>query len=244
MVHRHFGFSLVLICLLVSSLALVGLCPGLLRLGAVEHGVFHQKDASTRTSSEDEVGDRIYIWQDDGKPGKFLPTGWMPDGQGITQSTAETDSPHTKPHCLRLGCQLSAKPWVGIYFLLEGEWEPRGSFNLIEKLGAKQGEPIVCRFWARSKEKNEKERAQVQFKVGGVTKGQVKDSLKFPVSSPWVKLGPEWKMYEIDLTGKDLSSLVGAFVWVCDRAHNGEKDIGFDLDDIYFVRLKAQPKSD
>ncbi len=184
-------------------------------------------------SSEDEVGARYFIYQDDPRASDFLPNGWLPDGDGISQNTADTDSPHSQPHCLRVGGQLSAKPFVGVYFLLDGKWEPQRSVDLFEKLGAEQGDAIVCRFWARSTD-----HAQVQFKVGGVTKGQVKDSLNFPVSSPWVKLSPDWRRYEIDLTGKDLSSLVGAFVWVCDRAHNDDRDVGFDLDDIYFVKVK------
>ena len=95
----------------------------------------------------------------------------------------------------------------------------------------------MCRVWARSKDG-----ASVQFKVGGVTKGKVKDSLTFPVASPWLKLTSEWKMYEIDLENKDVRSLVGGFVWTCDRQHNSSKDVSLDLDDIYFVRLKPMDK--
>jgi hypothetical protein len=82
----------------------------------------------------------------------------------------------------------------------------------------------------------------VQFKVGGVTKGDISDSLAFPIATNWLTLTPDWKRYEIDLTGKDLSSLVGGFLWVCDRAHNEERDINFDLDTIYFVRVKGSSK--
>ena len=185
----------------------------------------------------DEIGDRVYIYEDDGSPGKFIPSGWMPDGDGITQNTSETDTPHSGKHCLRLHCQLSKKPWVGIYFLLKGEWEPDETFNLFEKLDARQGDPIKCRFWARTADK-----MSVQFKVGGVRKGKVRDSLVFPAATRHTKLTPEWKMYEIDLTGKDLSSLVGGFVWVCDDAHNGGKDVSFDLDTIYFVKTKPKKK--
>jgi hypothetical protein len=198
-----------------------------------------EKTLQAAKQPAEEIGERVYIWENEDKPGNFSPAGWMPKGEGITQNTSETDTPHSKPHCIRIRCQLSAHPWVGIYFLLEGEWEPAQPFNLFQQLSAKQGDTIKCRFWARSKDLT-----WIQCKVGGVTKGKVQDSLTFPVSSPWVKLGPEWKMYEIDLTkdntgkNRDLSSLVGAFMWVCDRAHNGAKDVSFDLDDIYFVKVK------
>jgi hypothetical protein len=182
---------------------------------------------------KDEAGVRYYVWKNEESPGVFSASGWMPDGQGFSQSTAEKETPHSEPHCLRMYCQLTQKPWVGVYFLLEGEWEPQAKLNLFEKLGAKQDDRVKCRFWARSPDG-----VYVQFKVGGVTKGMIKDSLVFPVSTEWLKLTPEWKMHEIDLTGKDLQSIVGAFTWVIDRQHNKSADVTFDLDDIYFVVVK------
>jgi hypothetical protein len=181
----------------------------------------------------DEVGERVYIYKNDGDPGLFVPAGYMPDGQGISQSTSQTDSPHSMPNCIRIFAGFAEKSWVGIYFLLEESWEPTSSFNLFDKLKAKSGDAIKCRFWARSKD-----RASVQFKVGGVTKGKISDSLKIPVATPYTELTSKWQMYEIDLTGKDLSSLVGGFLWVADRGHNQKaSQITFDLDTIYFVKV-------
>jgi hypothetical protein len=191
--------------------------------------------ADNKASQEKEVGERVYVWKNDKKPGIFPPTGWMPDGLGISQSESEAETPHSKPHCLRLNCQLSEKPWVGIYFLYQGEWEPTEKFDLFEKLSAKTEDHIKCRFWARAKRP-----VKVQFKVGGVTKGKIKDSLTFPVASKWIPLTSEWKMYEIDLTGRDVSSMVGGFMWVVDRARNGAKDVTFDLDDVYYVKTEKK----
>jgi hypothetical protein len=187
--------------------------------------------------SSPEVEERFYIYEDDATTVKFSPTAWMPDGNGISQATNETDSPQAGEHCIRLHCALSSKPWVGVYFLLEGTWEPTESFNLFDELNAKQGDPIKCRFWARSENG-----AVVQFKVGGVTMSEIRDSLRFPVSSPSIELTPDWELYEIDLSGMDVSSLVGGFVWTCDRQHNGgDDDVSFDLDTIYFVKLGTIP---
>ena len=185
------------------------------------------------TRLPDEAGERVYIYKDHGLPGDFIPAGYMPDGRGLSQNTSQTDSPHTKPHCIRSFVGFSDSPWVGMYFLLDEKWEPVRSFNLFDELKAKQGDPIKCRFWARSKEG-----ASVQFKVGGITHGRIDDSLRIPVSTRYTKLTPDWKMYEMDLTGKDVSSLVGGFLWVADRGHNRKANqISFDLDTIYFVKV-------
>ena len=177
-----------------------------------------------------EVGARLYIHQDANLPGQFIPSGFMPDGTGIEQNVAETNAPHSGKNCVRVKCDLSNKEWVGVYFLLSGKWEPSQPFNLLEKLGAKKGDPVKCRFWARSADG-----AVVQFKVGGVGNGKVRDSLAFPAASDWLVLGPKWTMYEIDVTNEDMTSLVGGFTWTCDRAHNLNKNITFDIDDVYYV---------
>jgi hypothetical protein len=182
------------------------------------------------------VEKRFYLYEDDAEASKFSPTAWMPDGNGIAQDTQVTDSPQSGEHCIRLYCELTAKEWVGVYWLLQGTWEPTERFNLFEELDATMGDPIRCRFWARSKDA-----AVVQFRVGGVTMGKIGDSLEIPVGTPPIKLEPDWKMYEIDLTGKDVSSVVGGFLWACNRKHNGSnRDITFDLDTIYFVKLGAE----
>lgn len=185
----------------------------------------------------DDAGKRTFVWQEEEIPGRFVPNGWMPNGNGIAQDTHSSDNPHSGSHCIEIRCQLSATPWCGITFLQGGTWSPAQKFNLFDELNAKMGDTIKCRFWARSDDK-----AIAQFRVGGVSQGAVQDSLLFPVSTPWIQLTPEWKMYEIDLTGKDVSCLVGGFAWVCDRQHNGAKDISFHLDDIYFT--KPQQSSD
>lgn len=196
------------------------------------------RDALDRDESSDELGKRYYIYRDANSPGMFIPSGVMPDGNGVHQNTAEMDSPHSGKHCIRNKCELSMQPWVGVYFLLSGKWRPTITCNLFKELDAAQGDPIKCRFWARSKD-----RAIVQFKVGGVLEGKICDSLRFPAFTDAITLTPEWKMYEIDLTNKDLTSLVGGFMWACERANNGEKNITFDIDTIYFTVIK-KPKTD
>ena len=63
----------------------------------------------------------------------------------------------------------------------------------------------------------------------------IKDSLDPAKPSPWITLTENWEPYVIDLTGENLSSVVGAFMWETDREHSGERDVEFDLDEIYFT---------
>ena len=136
-----------------------------------------------------------------------------------------TDQKDATAGCQRIYCPEQE--------LLEGKWEPETAFNAFAALGAEKGDPIKCRFWARSADG-----AAVQFKVGGVVTGKIRDSITFPLASEWIELGPAWTRYEIELTGADLSSMVGPFLWTVDRLHNGNKDVSFDLDTIYFVKTK------
>jgi exo-beta-1,3-glucanase (GH17 family) len=188
----------------------------------------------------DEIGERVYVYRNNNDPVGFIPSGWMPDGRGIAQNTAVKESPHSAPDHLRLHCRLSEKPFVGVYFLHEGQWEPEHVFNLQEKLGVRPGDGVKCRLWARSDDQ-----AQVQFKVGGVVKGKVTDSIRIPVSTPFIRLSRTWTLYELNLDGKDVSSIVGAFMWVADRVHNSDGtkglDVAFDLDDVYFVKTRSGP---
>ena len=66
------------------------------------------------------------------------------------------------------------------------------------------------------------------------------DSLMSGGESGLIELTPEWQQYEIDLTGKDLSSVVSALSWTCSVADNGSHDLSFHLDDIYFVKLRSE----
>ncbi|NQV86436.1 MAG: hypothetical protein HQ492_05100 [Woeseiaceae bacterium] len=179
-----------------------------------------------------EYGRRLYVYSE-GDDSRFMPTGLMPGGDGIGQNTKATAQPQDGTYHMHLEAQLSLKDWVGCYMLLNGQWEPTTRMNLMTELHAKNDDIIRCRFWARSNDS-----AVVKFKVGGVTIGKVQDSLVFPVSTSEIKLTPNWTLYEIDLTDMNLSSVVGAFCWVAEQAQNGRRDISFDLDNIYIVKLK------
>lgn len=166
------------------------------------------------TENEDK-----YLWK---------PSGWMPDGQGISLQSNFTENCHSGKTCIKLGYKASENSWVGIYWLANDSWEGPG-INIYKKLKVNKGASVRLTFWARSEKGGEK----AQFKVGGVGKGN--DSIKFAVATDWIELEKNWKYYNIDLSGEDLSNVVGGFCWVTERSKNrGKEEIWIFLDDIKY----------
>ncbi|MEW6363306.1 MAG: hypothetical protein AB1714_01565 [Acidobacteriota bacterium] len=112
--------------------------------------------------------------------------------------------------------------WAGIYWLhAANNWgtDPDGGFNLTSA--------TAITFWARGQKGGEK----AEFGVGGIT-GPYPDTIQ-PKLSFRAKLTKGWKQYRINLSGKDLSRVVGGFLWVTSRADN-PKGATIYLDDIRY----------
>jgi hypothetical protein len=74
----------------------------------------------------------------------------------------------------------------------------------------------------------------VEFKVGGIgSDGEqaFRDSVDH--SSGGIRLEREWKRYEIDLSGQDLSSVIGGFAWIVEARANVEPVL-FYIDNVTF----------
>lgn len=201
----------------------------------VRQEFYHPRD-SADPQPTDEVGERFYVYKDGESGALFLPTGFIPTGLGIAVDPDSTDNPLSGTTCLRSHVQLSQTPFAGVSFLLDGTFRPDRSIDLLKALSARHGDHIVCRFWARSALG-----ARVKFRIGGNAQGEHHDSLMMGGDSGLLRLTGEWHLYEIDLTGKDLSSVVTAFSWTCARTENGDRDLSFSLDDIYFVKVHSTP---
>ena len=162
-----------------------------------------------------------YLWQ---------PSGWMPDGQGIALNANFEENCHEGKTCIEIGFNVTQQPqgWGGVYWLANDSWEGPG-VNIYDEFGVTAQTPIKLTFWARGKIGGEK----AQFKVGGVSKGH--DSITLPAATAYLTLSTTWQQYEIDLTKKDLSNVVGGFCWVTDKAHNqGQDEVWLYLDDIRY----------
>ena len=158
-------------------------------------------------------------------PDAFFPSGWMGDWGDISLDDACTDNPHSEPTCIKItysAAKSQGKGWAGIYWQYpDSNWgdNPEGR----DLTGATK-----LTFWARGEKGGEK----AEFKVGGIT-GKYPDSIQPPVSTGVIVLSDKWQQYTIDLTGKDLSHVIGGFCWVTNK-HQNPYGCTIYLDDIKF----------
>lgn len=187
----------------------------LMRLGVLTYA----QDKKTLPVYEEFENSDEYLWS---------PAGWMPDSVGISFQDDFEQNCHSGKTCIKIGYNCKKKKWVGIYWLAYGRWSGPG-IDLYTELNVDEKTPVVLAFWARGEHGEE----NVQFKGGGLKEG--KGSIDSTGETDWIKLTKDWKQYKIDLTGKDLSNVVGGFCWVTERAKNpGRKEIWLYLDDIRF----------
>lgn len=155
----------------------------------------------------------------DGEPQPWASSGWMGGHDALALDPESHDEPHSGPTCLRVDYDAPGM-WVGVAWQHPvNDWgEQPGGFDLT---GARK-----LTFWARGAEGGEK----IDFAVGLIGSDKpYPDSVK--AEKKGVKLKREWKRYEIDLKGADLTRVKTPFVWT--MGGRG-RPVTFWLDDIRF----------
>ncbi|MDB5328150.1 MAG: hypothetical protein JWM57_3719, partial [Phycisphaerales bacterium] len=134
----------------------------------------------------------VVLLADDASPSGYIPSGWMGNAGAIALNPAFKTNPHTGVTCME--CKYTAADQFGgvVWQSPANNWgDQAGGRNLT---GAAR-----LRFWARGVSGGEK----VEFKFGVLQGDQkFKDSAGGDIA---VTLTKDWKQYEIDLAGKDLS---------------------------------------
>lgn len=155
----------------------------------------------------------------------YIPSGWMGDYGDMRINPNWKENVHSRKSCMRIEYKAESRQgngWAGIYWQNpENNWGMRegGGFNLSD---AKK-----LTLWARGEKGSEVIR---EFKMGGIS-GAYPDTDTASIG-PLV-LTQEWKQYTIDLTGLDLSYIIGGFCWVASAMDNSEGMV-FYLDDIIY----------
>jgi len=165
----------------------------------------------------------LFVYQDAGVA-SYFPDGWMGDYNDIKMSVYCETLPHSGKTCVKIdylpGASQNSK-WAGVFWQYPGsQWgKKKGGYDLT---GAKK-----LRFWARGEKGGE---VIQEVKMGGIS-GNFKDSDTAGIGP--IVLTPEWKEYEIDLSGVDLSYISGGFCWSTNLDQNRE-GCTFYLDDIVY----------
>ena len=154
----------------------------------------------------------------------YCPSGWMGDYGDLRLNENCKTTPHSGTTCIEI--KYSAKGtqgagWAGIY------WQnPPNNWGTVKAGGFDITGATRLTFWARG----EKGKEVAEFKMGGIT-GEYADSDTATTGS--VELTSEWKQYQIDLSGLDLSYISGGFVWVTSSMDNPDGCTIY-LDDIIY----------
>ena len=167
----------------------------------------------------------FYIYVDRGSINNhFIPSGWMGDYGDIRYDAGSSDDPYLGNSCIKIiysGKGSQGARWAGIY------WQnPANNWGTVDA-GFDLSKAEKLTFWAKGEKGGERIE---EFKVGGIM-GEYSDS-DLAVIGP-VILTPEWKQYTIDLKGKDMSYIIGGFVWATNVDVNPE-GATFYLDEIRF----------
>jgi hypothetical protein len=186
------------------------------------------------------VNQKLYVYKDfvDGL-NNFTQKAWMGDTNDHVPPMNEAAGGYSGTG-IAATLDLSAHLWGG-YMIINGTFAAAESLTPYNNLGEFDAgldltgaRKLV--FYARGDKGGE----EVEFFLAGL--GWLNETVieKYPDSTPKVSAGvvtlsKEWKQYEIDLTGKNLTRIACGFGWVAnDRTNAGTKKITFYMDEIYY----------
>jgi hypothetical protein len=242
-------------------------------VGAETAGYLDQRDASSTPPSAqaglaylksvmDEFHTRFPVYDDVSSPGNhFHAYTKIPDeNAAVDLNGSSTASPHSGATATR--CEFRSTTGLnfgGLYFqngiLPAGATAPQFNFGTEPNAGIDLSGATGLSFWGRGERGGER----VEFFMGGVGRDpatgapldpctpDVPGPCPYPDSTPVVKIAvtltTEWTRFVIDLSGEDLTYVLGGFGWVANAPNNPTGAV-FYLDDIQYelgsTRLAAR----
>lgn len=173
-----------------------------------------------------ETKDPFYVYQDRGsRLNHFIPSGWMGAWSALKLDEGSKDNPKSGPTCIKWtytpGEDKQGAGWAGCFWQHPANnWGNKpGGFDLTGR--------TKFTFWARGEKGGE---TINEFKVGGIT-GEFQDTDSVSIGP--ITLTKKWEQYTIDLEGKDLTKIVGAFAWAASQEANQDGMV-FYLDEMKF----------
>jgi len=208
-----------LFCVLMSFLLiLLGACKQAPRQTSSKSNV-KKESAAPKSTPVDVIADFVFA-------------GWMGDGESfgeraITLNDSCTENPHSSPACVKVTYHVlpGSIGWAGVY----AQYNVKGQGNWGDLPGKNLKGHTKLVFYA----KGEKGGEVVEFKAGGIDAPgkQYKDSFEYSMGT--IKLEREWTRYEMDLSGEDLSLVIGGFCWVA-TVRSNPNGLTFYIDSISY----------
>jgi len=185
----------------------------------------YETDATLKPESKKSQNMPFYIYADKGgMVNHFIPSGWMGDYSDLKIDLGCKENPYFGETCVKIQYTNKAtngNRWAGIF------WQyPANNWGSMDA-GYDLSKAKKLTFWARGEKGGERIE---EFKVGGIM-GDFSDSDTSGIGS--VVLEKDWKKYEIDLTGKDMSYIIGGFACSTNLEVNPDGAV-FYLDEIRY----------
>lgn len=172
----------------------------------------------------------FYVYADAGSlDNHYIPSGWMPAtaAKDLKLDPNWKNLPFSGDSCIRTEYKNnSGTRWAGIYWQ-----QPANNWGTVPNAGFNLQGATKLTFWARGDKGGE---TINEFKVGGISSGEHIDSDSVSIGP--VQLSKEWKQYEVDLRGKDLSYIIGGFAWATNIDVNDPEGVVFYLDEIKYEK--------
>ena len=167
-------------------------------------------------------------------------------GDGVAADESFTATVHSGATAIRSTFVLTGLLWGGWYFqngtLVGDQVKPEANWGTVPNAGIDLRGATKLTFYARGEKGGER----VEFFAFGVGRNPTTGAAEAPypdseakvticgrLKSPcFVRLDTTWRKYTIDLSGLDLSYVLGAFGWVTNALNNNAHSIAFYLDDI------------
>jgi len=167
----------------------------------------------------------FYIYTEQGsRLNHFIPSGYMGDYGDIKMSLGWKDNPGKGTTCTRViysGERKQEAGWAGVFYQYPvNNWGDK-------KQGYDLSSYKRLRFMARGDKGGE---YIDKFQIGGI-KGGTEEGDTTESYTDAIELTADWKEYEIDLKGEDLSHIIGGFCFVLNVDSN-QKGATFFLDEI------------
>jgi hypothetical protein len=167
-----------------------------------------------------------FVVYEDGGSGKnhYTASGYMGDYSDLALNQNHKENPGEGTTCIRVRYNAKVSQgqrWAGVYWQ-----DPPNNFGTVKNGGYNVAGAKKLKFMARGEKGGE----VLEFACGGIP-GEFPDTF-LAASSPEV-LSSDWKEYEIDLEGFDLSICQGGFRFVIQQEKHPEGAV-FYLDNIRY----------